>query len=200
LITSSRSNVLDHITSQLAMCKEVGICFAYYNYQSLDMQDLSHIISALIKQLCQKTENIPDGFLRLKHDSRHPSAVGNQDSFVTIAQDFKEVFLVIDGLDECPREKRPLVLGFISGVVDTLPRAKVFVTSRPEPDIMRAFARPATSRIEVRAKSVAADILKYVEDETKRLHDGYNGKKLYVQSKALEQKIVATLTEKAEGM
>jgi ankyrin repeat domain-containing protein 50 len=200
LITSSRSNVLEHITSQLATYKEVGICFAYCNYHSLDMQDLSQIISALIKQLYQKTDNIPDGFLRLKHDSRHPSAVGKQESCVTIAQDFKEVFLVTDGLDECPIEKRHLVLGFVSGVVDALPRAKVFVTSRRESDIMRAFARLATPTIEVQAESVAADILKYVEDETKRLRDGNNGKRLYVQSKALEQEIAATLTENAEGI
>jgi ankyrin repeat domain-containing protein 50 len=192
--------VLDHITGQRAMCREVGICFAYYSYQSPEMQELSHIIPALIKQLCRKRVVMPPSFMRLKQDSLPPSAIGNQDSFVTAAQDFEEVFLVIDGLDECPREKRHLVLGFISAALAALPSAKIFVTSRREQDVVRAFTRLTTPTIEVQAKSVAADILKYVEDETNRLRDGYDGKRLYIKSDILRQKIVETLTAKSEGM
>lgn len=130
-----RSHVLEYVTTQRALCKEVGICFAYYDYKSPDTQDLSQIIPALIKQLCRRKENTPAGFLRIKQDSLHPSTLGNHDSFVTIAKEFEEVFLIIDGLDECPRTKRHSALGFYSQLLNSLPHAKIFVSSRREQDL-----------------------------------------------------------------
>jgi len=196
----SRSHVLEHITTQRALCREVGICFAYYDYKSPDTQDLSRIIPALVKQLCRSKDTIPAGFLRIKQDSLDPCTLGNHDSFVTIAKTFNEVFLIIDGLDECSREKRHSALGFYSQLLNSLPRAKIFVASRREQDISLAFEKLTTPVIEVKAESVAEDIERYVVDEIELLLDGHNGKRLYVESEALRQEIVETLTSKAEGM
>lgn len=138
--------------------------------------------------------------MKFKQDSMHPSALGNRDSFITVAQKFDEVFLLIDGLDECSREKRHLVHGFLSDAVNALPRLKVFVTSRREQDILRAFEKLTAPMIEVEAKSVAADISSYVADEIKRLSAGDNGQQLIVKSDMLRQKIIHTLTAQADGM
>jgi ankyrin repeat domain-containing protein 50 len=198
----SRSNVLEHITTERALHKDVGICFAYYNYQSADFGDVSLIISALIKQLCRKKDVVPPGFLKLKQDAMDPSQLGNQDSFTTIATEFGEVFLVIDALDECPKNDRHKILGFLSELANTRghTKMKIFVTSRREGDIAEEFEKLKTLIFQIEAKNVAADILRYVGSETQRLRDGYNGKKLYVNSDALKEKIVRTLTEKADGM
>jgi ankyrin repeat domain-containing protein 50 len=150
--------VVEYVTIQRAVREEVGICFAYYDYRSPETHDLSQIIPALVKQLYRKKDTIPAGYLRIKQDSLHPSTLGNHDSFVTIAKKFKQIFLIIDGLDECPREKRHLVLGFISQVLDSLPCAKIFITSRREQDISEAFRKLTTPIIEVKAESVAEDI------------------------------------------
>lgn len=143
---------------------------------------------------------MPLAFLIAKQNSDPPSKLGNQSSFLTIAQDFTEVFLLIDGLDECPEDKRPNVLGFLKFLVENLPYFKIFVTSRREKDLVRAFEELKAPKIEIEAKSVAADITKYVADEVKQLRQGYDGKKLYVKSITLEQKIIDTLTTKADGM
>jgi hypothetical protein len=200
LIFSSRSHVLEHVTTERALHKDVGIGFAYYTYQSPEMRDVFQIIVALIKQLCRKRDVIPQGFLKIKQDAIDPSQLGNQESFTTVASEFREVLMVIDALDECPKDARYRILGFLSGVVNSLPCAKVFVTSRRERDIEEAFMKLNTPIIEIEAGNVAADILSYVRSETKRLRDGYDGKKLYLKSDALEENIIRTLTEKAEGM
>ena len=192
--------MLEYVTTHRALEKGVGICFAYYSYQSPGMQESPEIISALIKQLCRKRDCVPPGFLGMKQDSLSPSIIGNSESFISLAQDFGEIFLLLDGLDECRREKRPRILEFISAIMDALPRAKIFITSRRETDLIRAFENMTAPTIEVEAKSVAVDISKYVIDEIGRLRDGYNGKKLYVKIKALEERIVETLTVKADGM
>lgn len=164
------------------------------------MANLSQIISALVKQLCRKRDIVPIAFLSAKQDALPPSTLGNQSSFLTVAQDFREMFLLVDGLDECPEDKRSHVLRFLKFLVEKLPRQKIFVTSRREKDLVRAFDELEAPKLEIEAKSVEADITKYVTDEIKQLRQGYDGKKLYVKSQSLEQKIIDTLTTKADGM
>jgi ankyrin repeat domain-containing protein 50 len=192
--------VLEHVTTERAMYKDVGIGFVYYNYQSTEMRDASRIIVALIKQLCRKKDVVPPAFLKVKQDAMDPSQLGNQESFITVASEFREVVVIIDALDECPKDARNRILGFLSGVVNNLPCAKVFVTSRRERDIEEAFMKLKTPIIEIEAESVAADISSYVKSEIKRLRDGYDGKRLYLKNDTLEMTIVRTLTEKADGM
>ena len=192
--------MLEHATTERALHKDVGIGFAYYNYQSTEMRDASLIIVALIKQLCRKKDVVPLAFLKVKQDAMHPSQLGNQESFTIIASEFREVVVIIDALDECPRDARSRILGFLSGVANNLPCAKVLVTSRRERDIEEAFTKLKTPIIEIEAGSVAADISSYVRSEVKRLRDGYDGKRLYLKNDTLEVTIVRTLTEKADGM
>jgi hypothetical protein len=200
LIFWSRSHVLEHVTTERALHKDVGIGFAYYNYQSTEMRDASLIIVALIKQLCRKKDVVPPGFLKVKQDAMDPSQLGNQESFIAVASEFREVVVIIDALDECPKDARNRILGFLSGVANNLLCAKVFVTSRRERDIEEAFMKLKTPIIEIEAGSVAADISSYVRSEVKRLRDGYDGKRLYLKNDTLEMTIVRTLTEKADGM
>lgn len=192
--------MLEHVTTERALHKDVGIGFVYYNYQSTEMRDVSQIIVALIKQLCRKKDVVPPGFLKVKQDAMDPSQLGNQESFITVASEFREVVVIIDALDECPKDARNRILGFLSGVANNLPCAKVFVTSRRERDIEEAFMKLKTPIIEIEAGSVAADISSYVRSEVKRLRDGYDGKRLYLKNDTLEMTIVRTLTEKADGM
>lgn len=159
-------------------------------------------MAALIKQLCQKRDTIPPWLLKFKYDSLSTSTASKQESFIKLAKDleFKEVFVVIDALDECPMHERHHIICFIIGVMKALRCAKIFVTSRRVSDIVRAFKESSTPTIQIKAENVAADIESFVHNEVKKLRKGYYGKKLQLTSDILEAKIVQTLTEKAEGM
>jgi hypothetical protein len=113
---------------------------------------------------------------------------------------FDQMFLIIDALDECPIDRRHHIIGFLAKIVKSVPRAKVFVTSRKESDIAEAFKRDETPIIEIKAENVSEDISVYVHNEVKRLRKGDNGKRLYIKSDVLEEKIIRILTERAEGM
>jgi ankyrin repeat domain-containing protein 50 len=162
-------------------------------------KDPVQIVGSLIKQLCRKGDTIPDWLLKFKRDSLSLSDTIKQASFISLAETFEEVFLVIDALDECPKTERHEIIGFINKVVTGLPRAKVFVTSRREEDIVTAF-EDGTHTIQIKTENVTADVELYVRSEVKKLRKGENGKKLYLSSDALEGKIIRELTEKAEGM
>jgi ankyrin repeat domain-containing protein 50 len=107
---------------------------------------------------------------------------------------------MVDALDECPANNRHQMIGFLTRLVKLVPRAKVFVTSRRESDIAEAFENKGVPIIQIEAKNVAADIEAYVRDETRRLRDGYDGKKLYLKDDLLEETIIVTLSRKSEGM
>lgn len=192
---------MEHITTEFALHDNVGISFAYYNYREPELGDPSIVVGALIKQLCQKKDCIPSELLRLRHDSHSNMTASNPDSFVSLAKPFREVFIVLDALDECPEHERHRIIGFIDKVVAELQCAKIFITSRREADIVEAF-EGKTSTVQIEAKNVAADIALYVRDEVAKakLPRGWNGKRLYLTSDKLQGKIIDTLVSKADGM
>jgi ankyrin repeat domain-containing protein 50 len=112
-----------------------------------------------------------------------------------------EVYMVIDALDECPQRERHHIIGFITEVMKALRCVKIFVTSRRESDIIRAFEESSTPTIQIKAENVAADIETFVSSEVQKLRNGYpDGRKLYLDSDLLEARVIQTLTEKAAGM
>lgn len=198
----TRSNVLEHITAESGLREDTAICFAYYNYRDTQLGDISQIIAALIKQLCRKRDSIPSSLLRLKHDALHPSSVGTQERFISLIEKLFQVFVVFDALDECPEQERKDIIRFITDIVTT-PLAccvKVFVTSRREMDITKAFEDKHIPTVQIQAKNVAADIQTFARNQVEKLRKGEHGKTLYVASDELKEKIVQTLVMKADGM
>lgn len=163
---------------------------------------MNRIIAAFIKQLCQKKHDLPNNLLQIKRDARSQSLVGSQEYFLSLAESFSEVFVVIDALDECPKQKRQDILGFIAEVVTTPApcRIKFFSTSRREADITEAFSRNHVPTVQILAENVAADIKTFARSKVEELQAGKHGKMLYVTKDELKEKIIQTLAQKAEGM
>lgn len=199
-ILCARSNILEHITAEYALSAQTAISFAYCSYRTPGLQDNSQILAALIKQLCRKKDSIPPWLLKFKHDSLSPSTASTPDTFISLAKGFEKVFVVIDALDECPKRERPDIIGSVIKIVNALPCIKVFITSRRELDIVDVFENGSTPTIQIKAESVAEDIELYVREEVMKLRKGHYGKRLWIESNELEEKITSTLTKKAEGM
>ena len=163
---------------------------------------MTQIIATLIKQLCQKQGHISDNLLQIKRDGRSRSLVGSLECFLSLAEGFSEVFVVFDALDECPKQNRHAILGFITELVtrSTSCRMKVFATSRRETDIAEAFSRNHVPTVQILAEDVADDIKMFVRSKVDELRAGKDGKVLYVTSDELKETIVETLARKAEGM
>lgn len=193
---------MEHITAEKGLQEDTAICFAYYNYQDQQLKDLRLIIATLIKQLCRRRDRIPDSLLQIRNEGGSFTSVGTLDRFVSLIEDLSEVYVVFDALDECPEEEREGIIGFITGIVTvSVPcRVKVFVTSRREMDIVKAFEDRRIPTIPVLAENVAADIEVFARSEIKRLRRGEHGKALYIASDELEERIAQTLAKKADGM
>lgn len=138
----------------------------------------------------------------MKEEALPQSLVGTQERFESLVEDSSTVYIVLDALDECPEEERGNILGFITGIVTAQIgcRVKVFVTSRPETDITRAFEDYNVPTVQILAGNVTADIEAFARSQVKQLRDGKNGKTLFITDDRLEEKIVQTLASKAQGM
>lgn len=163
-------------------------------------QNLSKVLAILIKQLCRLKKRIPDSLLalyklRATNDSA-PKLSELQASMETVVGSFTQVFLVIDAIDECSEADRKVLLPYIVKLFGECPgRLKIFATSRPEPDITRAFTSEMFNTIQIEAKKVDEDIKDYVKHELKhRIHE-------YCDiDEDLMSDIELTLTTKAGGM
>lgn len=197
-----RSNVIEDITKKFGLQEDTGLCFAYYSYRDVRLKELHLVITALLKQLCQKKGKVPFSLLQTKRDALSPSLVGTQERFSSLLKEFSQVYVVFDALDECPEQARGEILEFITSIVTTQGgcQVKVFVTSREETDIAEAFRDIKVPTIQIRAESVTADIANFARNQVEKLQAGHYGKRLYVTDDKLKERIIETLADKAQGM
>jgi hypothetical protein len=152
----------------------------------------------LLKQLCLQHENIPEELIKVKQKVKEPVDLSDTDLFASITKSYQRVFVVIDGLDECPQERRSPILNFIvkaSGSTDS--NIKVFVSSRKESDISSRFKYLKTPAIELETGKVTPDIQSFVGFEASRLR---SESELYVSDDDLFAEIIQRLVDKSDGM
>ncbi|KAH0237778.1 4-hydroxyphenylpyruvate dioxygenase, partial [Aureobasidium melanogenum] len=195
--TTQRSNVINHIQNNHAG-KQTGICFAYFSFTDPTFQDYTRLIALFLKQLCQQHDKIPEKLLRAKRDAREPSGVLNTGMFTSATQLYQRVFIVIDGLDECPEERRSPILDFmVEASSDSNSNLKIFVSSRKELDISAQFALLNTPVIDLKTGTIIPDIRSFVQHEASRLR---TESKLHVRDDDLFGEIVQKLVEESNGI
>jgi len=136
--------------------------------------------------------------MRVKQLAKEPSGVIKTGIFTKIAMSYQQIFIVIDGLDECPEESRSRILDFIvevSSNPDSI--IKVFVSSRKEPDISARFKRLNAPAIELETGKITPDIQTFVRHEALRLRAESS---LRVRDDALFTEIIESLVDMSDGM
>ena len=197
--------MIDHLSGRYELCTGIGITFIYCNYT--ESRSSPEYIRLAIKQLCRRIPSLPLKLEKVyeQHYKNHsqPSYQDLQDIFLATGQQFNSVFFVLDALDECALDQRADLCNFFAGLVEQVSTStgygpvKLFVASRKELDIERAFLRRSFPAIEVEAAKVDSDIELYVKAQMEQLlHDG----SLALHNVTLKDKILTTLTTNAGGM
>ena len=160
-------------------------------------------MAALIKQLCRKRDTIPPWLLKFKYDSLSTSTASKQESFIKLAEDleFKEVFVVIDALDECPNASgipsaREEVLDFLKDLVGAqFLDLHICATSRLEIDIRTSLGPLALRTFSIhdqeRQKEDIEDYVRSIVYSDERMRRWRDDDK---------EMVVETLRENADGM
>ncbi|THX58120.1 hypothetical protein D6D06_03221, partial [Aureobasidium pullulans] len=191
------SHVINHLQKNQTV-NQTGLCFAYFSFTDPTFHGAAPLTLALLKQLCQQRRSVPDILSKAKQEAREPASISSAETFVEVARSFQQIFVVIDGLDECPERQRPAILDFIvdaSGVTSFC--TKFFVSSRREGDIHSHFNFLKSPVIVLEAGLITPDIIKFVREEVLRRR---TVSELHIQEETLLEEVIHKLIEESNGM
>jgi hypothetical protein len=138
------------------MCQNglANLAFFYFDHQDAANLDSCTLLSSLLVQLSNQSDRfcavLSTFYLAHDRGSRQPREVELMQCLRDmISQRKSPVYIIIDGLDECPASsglasQRAEVLEIVRGLIDIYPRVHLCITSRPEMDIRRVL-EPLTS-------------------------------------------------------
>lgn len=189
--------MIEYISTLYALDERVCLSYVYYDYRDETLQNLSLVISGIMKQACRQLDEIPDWMLRYKEDYRNSSDVCTTDAFCKVGQSFEKIIVIVDALDEC-LEERHKAIDFINSIVKNS-RAKVLVTYRKQEGLLVPTEIARGRNIEIQPGKVADDMKTFIAGQVKKLRQKEDGEKLYLDDDSLEDAIVETLADKSEG-
>ncbi len=171
----------------------IGITFIYLKYNETD-QTFDNILSSLLEQLLQDSENIPPSLLSLyeRHGDRNTSPTIDEISqaLSTMIDSHEEVFCIIDALDECNEDLR---WELVERLENLGPKLRVLITSRYLDSIAEELE--VYQRFEIRANK--ADIELFIEHQIRR---NRNLRKIVDKSPSLRDDIKRGVFNTAENM
>jgi hypothetical protein len=183
------------------------ICFFYFDFRDGGKQNVRHLLSSILIQLCNQSNKFSDAlstfFMAHGHGSRQPSEGALMECLTDILRlpGRGTLYLIIDALDECPNSSgyptpREQVLDVIQAIIKLqLSRLHLCVTSRPETNIRDVLEPLAIHNVPLHKQAGQnRDIFKYVN------HFVCTEPRVRRWQEEDKQLVIETLTEKAGGM
>jgi hypothetical protein len=175
------------------------VCFAgtthkltyfYFDFQDTQKQHVAILLRSLIRQLCASETTLPEEvqtmYARYRGIGYEPTIEELTSAlFAVIDHLGKEVYLILDALDEFPENsknsRRKELLEQIKRMAErNFENLHILATSRNEPDIRATLGKLANGCISIQSSKVDADIKMYVrscllEDPFNKLPDSVRG-------------------------
>jgi hypothetical protein len=185
----------------------VTISFFYFDFRDDGKQDIRHLLSSLLIQLCDQSykfyEILFTLYINYHRGSRQPSEkvlIECLSSMLKLPGQ-GEHYLVVDALDKCPNSsryptQREEVLALMQALINLhLPHVHICITSRPEIDIRDVLEPLTTHNIPLHEQAgQKQDIVDYINDFVR------SDPRVRRWQEEDKQLVIETLTEKASGM
>jgi hypothetical protein len=195
------STIIEHLLERCQDDSGMVTAYFYFDFNDAQKQDPEMMLCSLLRQLLQRSVTIPKDvdalFSSCDNGRRRPSVHALLEATQQAAQDFTQVYVVLDALDECTQRSELMdVLGLVAGWrLDSL---HLLMTSRKERGIESALENYVDERDTVclQRDVVDQDIQRYVRQ---RLRDD-KGLAKWNKDAAIRQEIEAALMRGAQGM
>jgi hypothetical protein len=153
--------------------KGIGLAYHYFDFRRTESQNPSTMLSAIVRQLWEQVPT-PETFQLMERafdkftDSfgaiKSPTVEVLTDLLFQLVKHYEKCFLVIDGLDECPRAMReetylPILLSLAFAQINES-TFHLLISSRRESDIQRALN--SSTQIAVEGDSLFGDLTLHV--------------------------------------
>ncbi|CUS12375.1 unnamed protein product, partial [Tuber aestivum] len=181
---------------------DYALAYFYFTFSDSEKQELHNMLLSLIGQLPKRPSDrglpgaVVDLYNTTKAIGKSVDTTALKDLLSHIIKDFRKTFIVLDALDEFPKDTREHLLSWIGELtVDHKAGSLcILATSRPEADIVGSLEPLAAFSISLQSKTVDPDIRTYVQ---KSLGGKDRFKKF---TKAIKDEIEDTLVSRSQGM
>jgi hypothetical protein len=195
------STVIEHLLQHCQYNADIVTAYFYFDFNDAQKQDPELMLRSLLRQLLQRLVTIPRGvdalFSSCNNGQRQLSVHNLLGVTQQAAQEFTQVYVVIDALDECTQ--RLELMGMLKTVVRwKLDNLHLLMTSQKERDIESALESYVDERDTVclQRDVVDQDIQRYVQQ---RLRND-KGLAKWNKDAAIREEIEAALMRGAQGM
>ncbi|KIW05145.1 uncharacterized protein PV09_03696 [Verruconis gallopava] len=178
------------------------LCYFYCDYADPQSLDLAVLVGTLVRQLLAKVEiprDVEAQITTMCEQGITPPLHAVLDMLERVLKLYSTVLIVVDGIDELPRESQFAIVPAINSMlsVDTT-LVKVLTSCRGEEnDIRRALRGPKFYHVEILDSDLSHDIRVFVKDQVdERVKDG----RLVLRSPGLKEEIINALSVGAKDM
>ncbi|KAF3279061.1 hypothetical protein TWF970_004171 [Orbilia oligospora] len=192
------TSVIEHLYT-LHKNKKTSIIYFFCDFHTPETLRYRNILSSLLKQaviLNTTLSNQAQAELETSYlDSQFlPDAYKIEAFFSQFAQKLGTLYILIDGIDECPEEERLDLIAFLKRfLARNLQQTKFILSSRPDIEIPRAL--PISYRISISSAASRPDLEAYISHELESKCPN-----LEVYSPQINQDIKQALLKGANGM
>ncbi|GKU08491.1 hypothetical protein FLAG1_11389 [Fusarium langsethiae] len=203
--TKLSSRVVDDLLRRLPSAAKDNFGFAYFycDRNRPDHNEPVAIMRSIIRQLCTPRDDhsiessVERQYLRRKvkgFSSDRLVAEECKQLLIQLVAGYRGVYIVVDGLDECDRGTRHILMDLLDEVIVKFQNSiKVYIASRTDQDLRKRYNGGA--HLEVTANDNQADIEKFVLSKMDQSEFCRNR-----LSRKLRDKILSTFQEKSQGM
>jgi len=190
------STIIDHMSQHYERDPSNRVVYFYFDFADNKKQTVANLLKSVVYQLIVIEEVIPESVASL-YTKCNGLQQPNLDELVEVV--IAEVsragrtFLMIDALDECPKEERELF--FETFVQGSLPsNLNLLITSRKEPDIDAALGPSFSRTICIQNAVIDADVRVHVGKAIAR------DARLLKWKPAIREEILNAIVESSYGM
>lgn len=191
----SRSIIINHL--ETLAHPDVGIGYLYCSYKE-ERHTAINLLSSLLMQLIHRKGVIPDDIAYLFDEYHEMDSRPTLQEYIALLQaqvrQFRRVFIVVDGLDECTDvdgTRRALV----SVLRDMLPGISLLVTARPK--VGEEYFTEAP-RIDIKARE--SDLKGYIDHRVSQTPTSRLSRFYRSCDATIQEEIRNTIVGKAQGM
>lgn len=191
---NTSSLVVDSLCDQ-ANKGDIAVASLYCDHRAQQEQTVTNLVGAMLRQLVCR-EGIPkylrEAFQEGERTGRGPQLIALMELLKIAIASLPQVFICIDGLDECLPEHLLELLESLEEIVRESPTTRIFLTGRPyvREDIQRYYPKAAVLSISPNGD----DIKKYLEKRLDRDPDRE------AMRKDLREHIIKIILEKVSDM
>jgi hypothetical protein len=195
------STIIEHLLQHCQDDSSMVTAYFYFDFNDAEKQDPELMLCSLLYQLLQRSvtilKDVDALFSSCDNGQRRPSVHALLEATQQAAQEFTQVYVVLDALDECTQRSELMdVLEAMAGW--KLDNLHLLMTSRKEREIESSLESYVEERDTVclQRDGVDQDIQRYVQQ---RLRDD-KGLVKWNKDAAIRQEIEAALMRGAQGM